>query len=72
MMWGYSWGFSWMGWALMVSLWLLLGSGFVWLVRARSEPRNESQNNARRVLDERFAAGEITASDYESRRRILR
>ena len=56
----------------MVLLWSVIGAGIVWLVRGISGPRDERHNSVRRILDERFANGEITAEDYESRRRVLR
>ena len=72
MMWGYGWGFSSVSWVFMMLLWLLVGVGIFWLVRGMTGPRDERDDSARRMLDQRFAAGEITAEDYESRRRVLR
>lgn len=72
MMWGYGWGSSWVNVVFMVLLWSLMGTGIVWLVRSGFATRGERHDSARRLLDERFATGEITAEDYESRRRVLR
>ena len=72
MMWGYGWGSSGVNVIAMVLLWSLIGTGIVWIVRGRFATRDEQHDSARRLLDERFAAGEITAEDYESRRRVLR
>lgn len=66
-------GFGWFGWLFMLSFWLLLILGVVWLVRSVSEPHDSSsQASARRILDERFASGEVSAEEYEERRRLLR
>lgn len=72
MMWGYGWGFSWVGWIFMLLMWFLIVAGVIWLVRGVFDPRDAGYHCARRILDERFAAGEITAEEYESRRRYLR
>lgn len=66
-------GFGWFGWLFMLSFWLLLILGVVWLVRSVSESHDgSSQASARRILDERFAAGQVSAEEYEERRRLLR
>ena len=72
MMWGYGWGNSWVDLVFMVVLWSLIGTGIFWLVRGGFATRDERYDSARRILDERFATGEITAEEYESRRRVLR
>ena len=41
------------------------------LVRARSGTRTEAPDDARRVLDERFARGEIDEQEYHQRRSAL-
>lgn len=66
------WGWGW-GWPMMVFMllwWLLLAAGILWLVRVANRPSDTSQR-ARQILDERFAAGEITPEEYEARRRVL-
>lgn len=71
MMWGYSMG--WFGWVFMVSWWVLVLAGIVWLVRNVGERREaEPGARARRLLDERFAAGELSVDEYQERRRVLR
>jgi putative membrane protein len=70
MMWGH--GFGWFGWLFMMGFWVLLVVGIVWLVRSfadRDDPAVSS--NARRILDERFASGELSADEYQERRRVL-
>jgi putative membrane protein len=70
MMWGD--GFGWFGWLMMTAWWVLVVVGVVWLVRAASAPRDSDAGGARRVLDERFATGELSVEEYEQRRRALR
>ena len=68
MMWGY--GFGWFGWLLMTAWWVLVIAGVVWLVRTASS-RGTAGDGARRILDERFASGDLTVEEYEQRRRAL-
>lgn len=68
MMWNYSMG--WFGWTVMVGWWVLVVAGIVWLVRSVAARPGET-GSARRVLDERFAAGELSIDEYETRRRAL-
>lgn len=69
MMWG-NW-MGWFGWVVMVGWWVLVIAGIVWLVRTvAGQP--DSRGSARRVLDERFAAGELSVEEYQERRRALR
>ena len=71
MMWGY--GFGWFGWLFMLAWWALMVVGIVWLVRSVSDRGDgASPSSARRILDERFASGELSQEDYEARRRVLR
>ncbi len=71
MMYGGGWGMAWTGWIFMIVLLALLAGGIAWLVRGLSGPR-ENGGGARRILDERFASGEIGAEEYERRRKALR
>lgn len=63
-------GMGWLGWLSMASWWILLAAGFTWLVRTTST-KPDGRSAARRVLDERFAAGELSVDDYKERRRVL-
>jgi putative membrane protein len=54
----------------MLLWWGLLAAGIVWLVRVANRPADTS-SRARQILDERFAAGEISAEEYEARRHVL-
>jgi uncharacterized membrane protein len=41
-------------------------------VRGLAGSRDDRRSDAHRILDERFASGEISAEEYEARRRALR
>lgn len=70
MMWDQ--GMGGFGWLFMASVWLLLVVGVVWLVHSLTDrPVGGAASPARRILDERFAAGELTVEEYEQRRRVL-
>ena len=76
MMWGN--GMGWGGWLLMslttVGFWALVVFGIVALFRgtggvgARAGGR---ERDARQIVDERFARGEIDAEEYRSRQSLL-
>ncbi len=79
--WGGGWG--WGGWVfmavMMVLFWAVIVAGIVMVVRYsrdRSVPppsmAGDGRDQARRVLDERFARGEIDADEYTRRRDLLR
>lgn len=77
MMWGWGWG----GWffmgLMMVVFWGLIVFGAIALFRSWDRgPNNpaprEDGDQARRILDERFARGEIDAEEYAKRRDVLR
>ena len=70
MMWGY--GFGWFGWLVMAAWWVLVLAGIVRLARWLGARRDEGSSSARRLLDERFASGELSVEEYEERRRVLR
>ena len=70
MMWGN--GFGWFGGLMMLAVWVLFVVGVVWLVRSVTAGGGGAEPTARRVLDERFARGELSAEEYEERRRVLR
>lgn len=68
MMWNYAMGGF--AWTLMVGWWVLVVAGIVWLVRTVATQSSDT-DDARRLLDERFAAGELSVDDYQARRRAL-
>ncbi len=65
-------GFGWFGWLMMLAAWVLFVAGVVWLVRNLRASGDGSRRDGRRILDERFARGELSAEEYEERRRVLR
>ena len=76
MMWGN--GMGWGGWLLMtlttVAFWAVVVFGIVALFRGSGGPgpRDGSRDaDARQILDERFARGEIDAEEYRSRQNLL-
>lgn len=72
MMWGY--GMGGFGWLVMATWWVLVIVAVAWLVRAAGATRDgaDARDAARRILDERFATGELSVEEYEQRRRVLR
>jgi putative membrane protein len=77
MMWDY--GMGWGGWLLMsatmVGFWALVVFGIVALFRggrASAPPSGRhSDDEAQRILDERFARGDIDAEEYRRRQQVL-
>ena len=72
MMWGY--GMGGFGWLFMTAWLVLVVAVVVWLVRTAtgSADGGGGRQGAKRILDERFAAGELSVEEYEQRRRVLR
>ncbi len=56
---------------MMLIFWALVGAGVVWLVRGRRGAPSPGVGEARRILDERFARGEISEDDFRQRRDLL-
>lgn len=71
MMWGSGYGMGWFGIVMMLAVWVLFIVGIVWLVRVL-RVQGHGADGARRILDERFATGELSVEDYEARRKALR
>lgn len=76
MMWGN--GMGWGAWLLMalttVGFWALVVFGIVALFRGAGGAdtrRHGPERDARQILDERFARGEIDAEEYRSRQSLL-
>jgi putative membrane protein len=83
MMYGWNNGWGWGAWLamgfMMVVFWGLIVALVIFALRSTSHrhesapPRDaRSQDDALRVLDTRFARGEIDAEEYTSRRDLLR
>jgi putative membrane protein len=78
MMFGYHNGVGWGGWVLMalamIAFWGLVFYAIVALFRRSSQSGTGPDDTAadpRRVLDERFARGEIELEEYQARRDVL-
>lgn len=76
---GWYGGLGWGGWVVItlmtLAFWALLIFGGVALVRGlrRDDERpRDTPVDAQRLLDERFARGEIDADEYTRRRELLR
>ena len=70
MMWTVSgWNWVWMTLS-MVLFWGAIVGVIAWVVR-RPESRSEGLPPASRILEERFARGEISAEELEEGRRVL-
>jgi putative membrane protein len=78
MMWGLGyggWG-SWMGWvgpALMVSVWALIITGGIFLIRflVRHGGGRRQEDSALEILKRRYAQGEVSREEYEKIRNGL-
>lgn len=75
MIWNGSWGFGGMlaMTLLMIAFWVLIIGGVIWLVRSARRPDSPliRDSVSMRILDERFARGDLTDKDYRQRRALL-
>jgi uncharacterized membrane protein len=63
---------AWVSWGFMgLAFWILLGALIVLLVRVTRTPARDPAGGAVRVLEERYARGEITREDFLERRAVL-
>jgi len=72
-------GIGWGGWIVMVAMMAVFWGAVAWVIvtlirqnGARSQPQATSAPDAMRLLDDRFARGEIDEDDYKRRRDVLR
>ena len=72
-------GMGWTGWLVMtltaVAFWALVIAAVVALFRGGRPESRQAQagsDEARRILDQRFARGEIDANEYQARQVMLR
>jgi putative membrane protein len=67
-----AWGGVAIGWGFVaITFWPLLIALVVLLVLGRRTPAQDSRGAAVRVLEERYARGEITREDFLERRAVL-
>ncbi len=74
-------GWGWGGWILMLVMMVLFWGAIAWAViavarhggtRAPADPSRPAPPDAHRILEERFARGEIDATEFAHRRDVLR
>lgn len=71
---GYGWGMGLAGWIFMGLFWFVVVGLIVWAVAAllpasrRSLGKSAQADDAREILDRRFALGEIDAEQYRRTR----
>jgi putative membrane protein len=76
MMWGTGWVNWILGFLMMVLFWgglvlLVVLAGRGWDANRRPDGRTADRPDARSILEERFAKGEISEGEFEERRRVL-
>jgi putative membrane protein len=71
---GHGMGYGGAALALWLQVLAAIVAGIVWLVRTLSVRSNQngSGSSAMRILEDRFARGEIDRDEFEERRRTLR
>ena len=72
-------GIGWGGWLVMVAMMVVFWGAIAWIVvtlirqnAARAVPPADRGTDPMRILDERFARGEIDEGEYQRRRDLLR
>ena len=56
---------------MMVAFWVLVSLIVVWVVRSNRSGGSTQDTDPLRILDERFARGEIDPEEYNNRRAVL-
>jgi putative membrane protein len=64
-------GMGWFGWGGMLLFWLAVVVLVAWAIRAYAVRQRDDRDPAVETLRRRYAAGEITESEYEQARRVL-
>lgn len=59
------------GWMMTIAFWTVVILLVIWAIRSTVRQGQRDEDSALRILDDRFARGEIDREDYEERRRIL-
>jgi putative membrane protein len=69
---GWDGGWMWLWGSLMMLTWVAVIGGAVWLIaRATRSDGRSPGSNARSILDERLARGEITPEEHQQRRKLV-
>jgi putative membrane protein len=72
-MWGPGGGWMWLWGPFMMALWAAAIAAVIWLVVRSTRPRERSSTDqARQILAERYARGEISGDEYWERLDQLR
>lgn len=66
MMHGFGLGFGASGFLVMLLFWVGFVALSAWVVKAIFIGRTETKGNARAILDERYARGEISKKEYDT------
>ncbi|MFV1949940.1 MAG: SHOCT domain-containing protein [Anaerolineales bacterium] len=70
---GMGWGSYWV--IGMVLFWIVLIGGGIWLFRSLSSPNDQNQQqgrtDAREILDQRYARGELDREQYQTMKKDL-
>jgi putative membrane protein len=72
--WDHHWGYGWVGALVMIITMIVFWGGLITvavLLLRRLGHHGSAQDGAQRILDERFARGEIDKDEYEARSRAL-
>jgi len=59
------------GWTMMVALWGGLFAVVLWIIRSAQGHKGGELNAALKILEHRFAAGDIEHEEFEERKRVL-
>ena len=72
-----NWGMGWFGMIFMMTFWVLVIVGIVYLIKwliqstSRGQASGASDNRPLEILKERYARGEIDSAEFEAKRKDL-
>jgi putative membrane protein len=69
---GWDGGWMWLWGTLMMLTWVAIIAAAVWLIIRANQSDSDDTKEARRILDERLARGDITLEEYRERRDAMR
>ena len=71
---GGNWGFSWFGGIFMIIFWILIIVGVIFLIKwlvINKPTEGQSKETPLEILRRRYASGEISKEEFESKKRDL-
>lgn len=68
---GHMFGWGIFGWIMMIFVWLFPILLVIWILRELSGSRNDAGKSALDILKERYAKGEISKAEFESRKKDI-